>query len=67
MEVLRYKSDDGVVEIKIATATIAHSWQRFRSRLGDKSATYCDYRASRHGSLWLTDIEHMGEAAMPVG
>lgn len=67
MEVLRYKSEDGVVEIKIATANIAHSWQRFRSRLGDKSATYCDYRTTRSGSLWLTDIDRMSEAAAPIG
>lgn len=66
MEVLRYQNDNGSVEIKIATANIASSWQRFRSRLQQKAETYCDYKASRPGKLWLTDIDRMEEYASLV-
>ena len=61
MEVLRYKSSDGLVEIKVATSSIKNSWERFRSRINEGASTYCDYRTSLLGRLWLTDIERMGE------
>lgn len=66
MEVLRYKSDDGIVEIKIATASIVNSWQRFKSRLADRADTYCDYSASRSGWLWLADVNCSNDSAVIV-
>lgn len=67
MEVLRYKSEDGVVEIKVATSSITSSWQRFSSRLGDKSLTYCDYKSSRLGWLFLSDVNNQEESPVLIG
>ncbi len=63
MEVLWYKSDDGLVEIKIATTAIADSWRRFSSRVGEHASTYCDYTSSRPGHLTLADPRSYGTAA----
>lgn len=67
MEVLRYISESKDVEIKIATSSIASSWDRFRKRVSDdKARTYCDYQSSSNGILFLTDIERFGELPCAV-
>lgn len=54
MDVLLFKSDDGKIAITASTAAdMANCWQRFRSRVKEKSTTYCDYRSTLAGSLEL--------------
>ncbi|MCC8039325.1 MAG: restriction endonuclease-like protein [Bacteroidales bacterium] len=64
MEVLRYTSDDGLVEIKIATTSIVDSWRRFSSRVGEQAHTYCNYSSSRPGRLALSDSKGGGIAEL---
>ncbi len=62
MEVLSYISEDGMVEIKVATNSIADSWRRFRGRVSDKASSYCTYQASRQGFLSLADPQNFSNS-----
>jgi hypothetical protein len=58
MEILRFASTDGIVEIKANTgADMARNWLRFKSRIGsdDAARTYCAYTSSIRGTLALCD------------
>ena len=57
MEVLRYKSSDGHVEIKITTGNIRSSWNRFNGRIDSGASIYCDYKATKPGWLYLTNFK----------
>ena len=57
MEVLRYKSLDGHVEIKITTGNIRNSWNRFNGRIDSGASIYCDYKATKPGWLYLTNFK----------
>lgn len=56
MEVLRYKSSDGHVEIRITTGSIRSSWNRFKGRIDNGASNYCDYKATKPGLLFLTNF-----------
>lgn len=54
MDVFSFISADGKIAIKAGTAAdMANCWHRFRSRVGEKAMTYCDYRATLPGALSL--------------
>lgn len=57
MEVLRFISTDGTVEITISTANIQTPWKRFQGRVKDAARTYCDYTTTMMGTLSLADVE----------
>ena len=67
MEVLRYRSADGHVEIKITTNNIRMPWNRFKHRIGGGAAAYCSYRATREGTLYLTDMNSFDEQPRRIG
>lgn len=54
MDVLSFKSEDDKIAITVSTAAnMANCWQRFRSRVKEKAASYCDYRSTLAGTLAL--------------
>lgn len=55
MKILHFISTDGIVEIQAVTAANMNSlWQRFSCRVErDKACTYCDYKSTLPGKLWL--------------
>ena len=54
MDVFSFISEDGNIAINIGTnADMANCWFRFRSRVGEKASTYCDYFSSLPGVLEL--------------
>ena len=56
MEVLRYKSSDGHVDVRITTGSIRSSWYRFNARIDGGASNYCDYKSTKPGLLYLTDF-----------
>lgn len=66
MEVFKYISDDGLVEIKMATSDISNSWKRFKARIGESATSYCDYTASRPGTLFLPNIPAGSTSLVPL-
>lgn len=56
MDVLSFISTDGNIAINVGTtADMGNCWRRFRSRVGEKASTYCDYRATLSGTLSLAE------------
>ena len=55
MKILHFISTDGIVEIQAVTAADMNSlWQRFSCRVDrEKACTYCDYKSTLPGKLWL--------------
>lgn len=66
MEVFKYISADGLVEIKMATSDISNSWKRFKARIGESATSYCDYTASRSGTLFLPNIPAGSTSLVPL-
>lgn len=66
MEVFKYISADGHVEVKIATSDVTYSWMRFKARIGESAISYCDYTASRHGMLFLPNIPMGSTLLVPL-
>ena len=56
MEVLRYRSSDGHVDVRITTGSIRSSWYRFNARIDGGASNYCDYKSTKPGLLYLTDF-----------
>lgn len=73
MDVLRYISESGDVEVKFSTASIIGSWKRFQSRIDDitteenEALTYCDYHTSQSGELWLADFTSLSDNLTKIG
>mgnify|MGYP002521352337 CR=1 FL=1 len=68
MDVLSYKSTDGLVAITVSTAAdMANCWRRFSVRVGEKATTYCNYRSTIAGRLSIAmpslhhSLEEVGE------
>ena len=54
MDVLSYKSTDGLVAITVSTAAdMANCWRRFSVRVGEKATAYCNYRSTIAGRLCI--------------
>lgn len=51
MDVLVFECSD--YKITISTGSIDYAWDRFERRVKDAALTYCDYRSSREGTLFL--------------
>ena len=58
MEVLRYKSSDGHVDVRITTGSIRSSWYRFNARIDGGASNYCDYKSTKPGLLKNYYVEH---------
>ena len=68
MDVLSYKSTDGLVAITASTAAnMANCWRRFSVRVDEKATTYCNYRSTIAGRLSIAlpslhhSLEEVGE------
>lgn len=51
MDVLKFECDE--YRLTISTATIEYAWERFERRVKDSALTYCDYKSSCEGELYL--------------
>ena len=57
MDVLRFECPD--YRLTVSTATIEYAWERFERRVKTDALSYCDYRASREGTLSLVDPKEL--------
>ena len=57
MDVLRFECPD--YRLTVSTATIEYAWERFERRVKTDALSYCDYRASREGTLFLVDPKEL--------
>lgn len=57
MDVLRFECPD--YRLTVSTATIEYAWERFERRVKSDALSYCDYRASREGTLSLVDPKEL--------
>ena len=57
MDVLRFECPD--YRLTVSTATIEYAWERFVRRVKTDALSYCDYRASREGTLSLVDPKEL--------
>lgn len=57
MDVLRFECPD--YRLTISTATIEYAWERFERRVKSDALSYCDYRASREGTLSLVNPKEL--------
>ena len=51
MDVLKFESKD--YRLTISTSSIEYAWERFERRVKDAAQTYCDYKSSCEGELFL--------------
>ena len=57
MDVLRFECPD--YRLTVSTATIEYAWERFERRVKTDALSYCDYRASREGTLSLVNPKEL--------
>lgn len=57
MDVLRFECPD--YRLTVSTATIEYAWERFERRVKSDALSYCDYRASREGTLSLVNPKEL--------
>ena len=57
MDVLRFECPD--YRLTVCTATIEYAWERFERRVKSDALSYCDYRASREGTLSLVNPKEL--------
>lgn len=57
MDVLVFECPD--YRLTVSTATIEYAWERFERRVKSDALSYCDYRASREGTLSLVDPKEL--------
>lgn len=55
MDVLAFECKD--YKVIVSTATIEYAWDRFERRVKDAAQTYCEYKSSREGTLFLYDLK----------
>ena len=57
MDVLRFECPD--YRLTVSTATIEYAWERFERRVKSDALSYCEYRASREGTLPLVNPKEL--------
>ena len=64
MDVLRFECPD--YRLTVSTATIEYAWERFERRVKTDALSYCDYRASREGTLSLVDPKELAKGVQEL-
>ena len=64
MDVLRFECPD--YRFTISTATIEYAWGRFERRVKDAAQSYCDYKSSREGTLYLLNPREVAKGVQAL-